>query len=171
MMRIDIMSRNDADVVGVRNGCTFTGWTGRYWIKKCALLWRHVTWKQVGCIKDKRGSYIKRKKEKERKIFLATLSTYLHAPNLLSMSWAPWCFSAYNGDTFTVTAGPGLKDRWTMFLLFFINLLCLFWAGLSQINCCIFFVNHIFRWIVFSQSPLYKKFDESILSIQCNCRE
>ena len=33
MMRIDIMSRNDADVVGVRNGCTFTGWTGRYWIK------------------------------------------------------------------------------------------------------------------------------------------
>merc|ERR1712032_1043660 len=27
------------------------------------------------------------------------------------------------------------------------------------------------RWVVFSKSSLYKKFDENILSFQCNCRE
>ena len=32
------------------------------------------------------------------------------------------------------------------------------------------FITGIYRWIVFSKSPLYKKFDESILSFQCNCR-
>jgi len=68
----DFKYRNDADIVAVRNGCTFTGWTG----------------------------------------------------------------SGYDGETFTVTAGPGLMDR----------------------------------WIVFSKSSHYKKFDESILSFQCNCR-
>jgi len=69
----DFKYRNDADVLGIRNGCTFTGWTG----------------------------------------------------------------SGYDGETFTATAGPGPRDR----------------------------------WIVFSRSSLYKKFDENILSFQCNCRE
>ena len=44
------ISRNDADVVGVRNGCTFTGWTGRYWIKKNVHCFEDM---QVGCTKDK----------------------------------------------------------------------------------------------------------------------
>ena len=52
------ISRNDADVIGVRNGCTFTGWTGRYWIKKNAHCFEDM---QVGCTKDKNGSCIKRK--------------------------------------------------------------------------------------------------------------
>ena len=52
-MSLDIISRNDADVVGVRNGCTFTGWTGRYWVKKmCTVL---NTCKCVGCTKDKKA--------------------------------------------------------------------------------------------------------------------
>ena len=57
-MSLDIISRNDADVVGVRNGCTFTGWTGRYWIKKNVHCFEDM---QVGCTKDKKGSCIKRK--------------------------------------------------------------------------------------------------------------
>ena len=72
MMRIDIISRNDADVVGVRNGCTFTGWTGRYWIEK-----------KEHCFEDMQR--IKRLLH-QKKGLLATLSTYLDAPNLLSMS-------------------------------------------------------------------------------------
>lgn len=63
--------RNDADVVAVRNGCTFTGWTG----------------------------------------------------------------SAFDEETFTINAGA--TDR----------------------------------WVVFSSSQQYKRFDESVLSFQCNCRE
>jgi len=62
--------RNDADVVGVRNGCSFTGWTG----------------------------------------------------------------SGFDEDSFTLNAGA--TDR----------------------------------WVVFAESQLYRKFDESILSFQCNCR-
>ena len=30
--------------------------------------------------------------------------------------------------------------------------------------------SHSFRWVVFAESQLYRKFDESILSFQCNCR-
>jgi len=62
--------RNDADVVGVRNGCSFTGWTG----------------------------------------------------------------SSFDEDSFTLNAG--VTDR----------------------------------WVLFAESQLYRNFDESILSFQCNCR-
>ena len=74
----------------------------------------------------------------------------------MTMIFCRFTGSGFNGNSFKVTAGA--KDRqdhcWT-----------------EQDVCqTLFHLTFVSRWIVFSESQLYKQFDESILSFRCACR-
>ena len=114
---IKILERNDADVVGVRNGCSFTGWTGSGFDEDSFTLNAGVTdrWKWSP-----------------------------HVTNIRIFG----CYNIYN---FTIIT--------------YLQLIRSKVGGVCRIPAV-----HCTVYSTVKYSTVYRKFEERILYLQCNCR-